>query len=232
MLVFFSAASSKLATYLLPLSPAVAFLIGGLWNRLLEQPDPRLRWGVLITHLVSILIAAAAVTYLWGPLRANPEVGPRLPGWAVPSVTTIIVLGVVLTSVFVLRRDYRALFGTLAGAVVVAILFFVLVVAPALNPYKSSKTIALQMDALLPPGAKMTTYRWVKDSGMFYTGRESLLLRNEEELLEYLSRPGALCLIDERRLYQLGNVAEIQRTSRVLRQHGNKMILEGLGGNH
>jgi 4-amino-4-deoxy-L-arabinose transferase-like glycosyltransferase len=229
MLLFFSAASAKLATYLLPMFPAVAFLMGGLWDRLLGPPDRRLRWGILLTQLGVALIGFAAIYYLWGPLRADPEIGPKLPGWAIPSVTAIILSGVALTSFLVLRRSYRALFGTLAGSIVVAIVFFVLAIAPGLNSYKSSKVIAEQMDELLPPGAKMTTYRWVKDSGMFYTGRESTLLRNEDELLQHLGRAGALCLIDEKRLPQLGNVAEIRAASRLVRHHGNKLILEGLG---
>jgi len=232
MLLFFSAASAKLATYLLPLFPAVAFLVGGLWDRLLEKPDRQLRRGVLLTHLVSVLIGFAAIYYVWGPVRANPEVGPKLPGWAVPSVTAIILIGVALTSFFVFRKHYRALFGTLAGTIVVAIVFFLLAIAPGLNPYKSSKVIALEMDALLAPGEKMVTYRGVKDSGMFYNGRESTLLPNEEALLEHLSQAGALCLIDEKRMSELGNRADVQRSSRVLRHHGNKMVLEGLGGEH
>ena len=232
MLLFFSAASSKLATYLLPLFPAVAFLVGGLWDRLLEKPDRQLRRGMLLTHLLSVLIGFAAIYYLWGPVRANPEIGPKLPGWIVPSVTAIILSGIALTSFFVLRKHYRALFGTLAGAIVVAIVFFALTVAPGLNPYKSSKVISMELDLLLPPGEKITTWHWVKDSGNFYTGRESVVLRNEEELLEHLGRAGALCLIDEKRLLEMGNVAEIQRSSRVVRRHGNKLILQGLGGEH
>ena len=46
--LFFSAASSKLATYLLPMFPAVSCLVGLLWRDLLEDPTPGLRRGFLL----------------------------------------------------------------------------------------------------------------------------------------------------------------------------------------
>ena len=45
--LFFSAASSKLGTYILPSFPAASLLVGILWHDLLETPTIKLRKGFL-----------------------------------------------------------------------------------------------------------------------------------------------------------------------------------------
>ena len=49
--VFFSTASSKLDTYILPLFPAVACLVGLVWNHMLRNPTSTIRKGFFFSFL-------------------------------------------------------------------------------------------------------------------------------------------------------------------------------------
>ncbi len=63
---FFSAASVKLHTYLLPLFPAASLLAARYWKRNWENPDPWCRWGWLLQLTALVAVAAMATTLLLG----------------------------------------------------------------------------------------------------------------------------------------------------------------------
>jgi 4-amino-4-deoxy-L-arabinose transferase-like glycosyltransferase len=226
---FFSVASSKLPTYVLPLFPAAALLVGRLWKELTDAPDRPLRVGVLCSQLAGVVLGLSAVFYLWFRVRLDPEIGPHLPLSLVYFVTAWILSSAAWTSFLAFRKSYRGLFRAQVVLAGLVLLFFTFVVAPGLNPFRSSKVAALEYDRLLPPGEEMVFYRWVRDSALFYTDRKAVALGSEEELLQFLGQDGALCMIEKRRLAELDNLAEIRRGSRVVYHHGNKIILEGRG---
>ena len=64
MLVFFSAASSKLLNYLLPAFPAAALLIGAAWDSFMDTPTPaRRREYVASTAAVAVIFGTAVVWF-------------------------------------------------------------------------------------------------------------------------------------------------------------------------
>jgi 4-amino-4-deoxy-L-arabinose transferase-like glycosyltransferase len=63
--LFFSAASSKLGTYILPSFPAASLLVGILWREFLETPTVWLRKGFLYSFLPLVVTFSLALIYLF-----------------------------------------------------------------------------------------------------------------------------------------------------------------------
>jgi len=227
--VFFSLASSKLETYILPLFPAGALLVGDLWSEALGATDKRARRDLLIGYALLIATLLAEVVVIWVRLRSYPDVRPDLHFPVGITFTAIIGASVVLMVLFLAKRSYRALFGTTAASMVAMVLFFSLGVAPALDPFKSTKAIARKIDALLPPGERITFYREHRESALFYTERRVRILHKLPELDAYLSQAGALCVIDRKKLKGSESLDDVQSPFRVILEDGPKLIVEGLG---
>jgi 4-amino-4-deoxy-L-arabinose transferase-like glycosyltransferase len=227
--VFFSMASSKLETYLLPLFPAGAFLVGELWSELLSAREKRPRTGLLISYALLIITLLAEVVVVWGRLGSFPEVRPDLHVPLGATFTAINVASVTLMILFLVRRNYRALFATTTASMVAVIVLFCLLIAPALDPYKSTKSVAQEIDLLLAPGESITVYRELRPSTLFYTDRKVRILHELSELDAYLARAGALCLIDRKKMKKTDSLEDVQSPFRIVEEDGPKLIVEGLG---
>jgi len=227
--VFFSMASSKLETYILPLFPAGAFFVGGLWSEVLSDREKRPHPGLLIGYALLCITLLAEVVVAWNWLGSFPEVRPDLHVPIGATLTAINVASVALMILFLVRRNYRALFGTTVASMVAVILLFCLMVAPALDPYKSTKTIAQGIDRLLAPGESITFYREHRPSALFYTDRKVRILRDLSELDAYLAQAGALCVIDRKKMRQTDDLDHVLSPFRIVEEDGPKLIVEGLG---
>ncbi|RPJ03710.1 MAG: glycosyltransferase family 39 protein, partial [Deltaproteobacteria bacterium] len=78
--LFFSAASSKLSSYILPLFPAVSLLVGVFWNDCLKTPEREFRKGFLCSFNSFLGILAAVLIHLGvappGDLESKYGVSP------------------------------------------------------------------------------------------------------------------------------------------------------------
>ncbi len=223
--LFFSAARSKLETYLLPCLPAVALLVAGVWNDLIADPTPGQQrsaaWS--LAPLAALLLGGTAFIALRAPsfpkLREQYGIGlPDLAPFAV--IVTVIVAAALL---LLLARKYRAAFAALAATFSVAFLVVIVTILPLVDPYRSTEKLAKEMDRLLPPGEKMTFYWDIKDTALFYTDRKAAILYTEQALLDHLASGRApLCVIEKGQYAQLPRV--IAATS-VLMEEGNKLLI-------
>jgi 4-amino-4-deoxy-L-arabinose transferase-like glycosyltransferase len=226
--VFFSAASSKLPTYVLPMFPAAALLVGDLWDRAFSTQEAPRRWTMVLSWLPVAVLVLSGVAYLMILSVRHPEIRADLPSVHLYGIYAILLSGVMVSAFFLVRGRYRALFATMAGFVVAFVVFAVVVVFPWVDGYRSSKTIALRLDGLLPPGEEITSYGRRKDSALFYTDRRERILGTSSEVVGHLSRPGALCLTDDSRLEEIESAAGRADAYRIVDRYGNKVILEGV----
>jgi len=126
---------------------------------------------------------------------------------------------------FFLARKYWSSFSALAAMFVVGMLFFITAYAPIMDPYRSTRTLAKEMDSALPPGEPLVFFWRLWDSALFYTDRRATILHTEKELLDYLgSRKTALCVIEKERYRQFPLV---MAASSVLDEEGNKLLISG-----
>lgn len=184
--LFFSAASSKLGPYILPLFPPAALLVGRLWHELLNTATANLRkaftygLGVLSFGMVGGLV------YLF---TNQPEKLPNSYGvdllW-VNGLSLFLSLATIGAFALILMRRYRDAFAANVTMILIGVLFFTFVIAPAIAPYRSSKHLALVLDRIAPRKENVVFFRKVRESVLFYTNRRASVLNKPAELLDYL----------------------------------------------
>ena len=222
--LFFSTASSKLSTYILPLFPAVSLLVALLWNDLLAAPGQEgPRGGILYPLALLLAITTVAMVYiLANPLDAlttNYGIAPA----RINIFGLIMVAGTGLIFFLFLNRRYKAALAGITAMVVVGILIFLVFIVPYINPYRSTKGLAEKLDILLPQGEKLTFFHRVKDTALFYTDRKASILRGQQSITEYLaSEKRVFCVIDKKHFDVLKSYLP---TAHVWAQEGDKLLI-------
>ena len=225
--LFFSAANSKLATYILPAFPAVALLVGRLWDEKMTTAAAGLRKGIGWSLAPLPVLFLAATIYI---MVKRPEARKlqTLYGMSLQDMSGLLIALTVILFIallFFLARKYWSSFSALAAMFVVGMLFFITAYAPIMDPYRSTRTLAKEMDSALPPGEPLVFFWRLWDSALFYTDRRATILHTEKELLDYLgSRKTALCVIEKERYRQFPLV---MAASSVLDEEGNKLLISG-----
>jgi 4-amino-4-deoxy-L-arabinose transferase-like glycosyltransferase len=223
--LFFSVASSKLGTYLLPALPAAALLIGRVWNEIMTTPAPGLHRNTVwsLAPLTMLFMAGSAFVILFHPVakKMQMQYGINLHGL---SGFFIVVTGFVIAACLLLIfRHYRSAFSALAATFVVGIIVVNTAYIPLINPYRSTWSLAKEMDSLLPPGEKLVFFKMLRDSALFYTNRRAIVLQSEEDLQHYLdSSKKVLCVIDREQYRQLESML---KSSYVVDEEGNKLLI-------
>ena len=220
---FFSLATAKLESYILPIFPAVALLFALYWYDALIDLTPSRRRGLLWSWSPLVGLMLAAVIYLWlvPPISLQIKAGldpPRVYGfiWAVAAL-------VILVFALLWTRKTAAAMTTIVALTGTSMVLFNLVLAPPVGPYRATKELGLRLDQRLPPGERYIFYKRIRDSAMFYTDRDAVVLENPSELMELLqSEKREFCILDERRLKGL---EEVKDSFFILDQEGNKYLI-------
>jgi 4-amino-4-deoxy-L-arabinose transferase-like glycosyltransferase len=228
--VFFSTASSKLTPYILPLFPAAALLVADLWYTLLKAPTKGLRWGFFSSLLPLLIIFLLGLVYLWiNPLtRAEYKYG--LDSMRVNALVFLMLAWIAVAFGLLLKRRYTGSFAMLAGVVVAAILYFIVLIVPSINPYRSTKGLAATLDTMLPPGEEMIFFEDLRDSALFYTNRLAVVLRDPERLLDHMSQDEqVLCVIDRKYFEHLEDFSQV---AYVIETEGHKLLISNRRPDH
>ena len=114
--------------------------------------------------------------------------------------------------------------------VVAAILYFDILVVPAINPYRSTKGLAATLDTMLPPGEEMIFFEDLRDSALFYTNRLAVVLRDPERLLDQMSQDEqVLCVIDRKYFERL---EDLKQMVYVIETEGHKLLISNRRSSH
>jgi 4-amino-4-deoxy-L-arabinose transferase-like glycosyltransferase len=226
--LFFSVAVSKLETYLLPLFPALALLIALVWDELLTTSNAALRRGLLWFHLPLAGVSVAVVVYLCldPPLEKSLRYGIDLTVLFALAVPIAVFL---MASLWLLwSRRFAACLAALAGVMVIGLVVFTTLLAPATDPYRSTKHLALKLDPMLPAGEEIVFFSRLRDSALFYTGRGAVVFKDPQDLDHYFAkRRRTFCLVEERYFTKLDAIAD---RLIVVEKEGNKILLSNGAG--
>ncbi len=213
-LAFFSAAESKLATYILPLFPPLALLLGRLWHELATTPTATLRRAVLWSFAPFLALPVGVI--LWVRTQPLPltelavRYGVTLEEAVAPLVA--LILGLAAAFVLVLLRRTRTGFAGIAVSFAACIALFFAFIVPVMNLHRSSREMALELDELLPEGEPIVNCGNMRDSALFYTDRRLRMIRNRKVVRDLLSSEAPFsCLISARRYREMGLQAPIVR---------------------
>jgi 4-amino-4-deoxy-L-arabinose transferase-like glycosyltransferase len=196
--VFFSLASTKLPSYVLPLIPAAVIMVTLLWSEQLQKEgkdsyDFRL---FLATGIVNVLILVVlAVASFYSPQLVGND--PTVPQWTqvlqasgLPIVSGAIwTIAALATIVLLLRaRNWRWLWATnLLGFMA----FIGLVALPAARLTDNARQLPLRQLAALvkqerQPGEELVMIGFLKPSLVYYTGDVVRFIEDAPPAIEYL----------------------------------------------
>ena len=220
ILVFFSIATSKLATYILPLFPAASLLVALCWQELLNSTTAKIRSGFLYSFLPVVVILFVAIIYLWVHPLVEIEYEAGITLGQINILAIWLVICIVLAFSFFLRKKNHAFFISIVGMAVSGILLFILTIVPSVNPYRSTKQLSQKYDQLIPANEKLVFYRRIKDSALFYSHRQARALKTVEQLKDYLASDQRVYAITTRK-----RLARLLFKPYVVARQGDKLLI-------
>jgi 4-amino-4-deoxy-L-arabinose transferase-like glycosyltransferase len=195
-ILFFTLSASKRSAYILPVAPAVAVLVSGVAERLVDG-----RLGPRRSSVCAALAGLFGLATIGAGVALLLEVIPAYPDAATEgrAVALLLVAGgaSVLVGVTFLRRMRLAAPTALLSLVVVLYLFASVSVLPAANAYKSARPFCDRVASVVAPGEPLASYRfwsW-RASYPFYLRRQIPNLQTPEELRDYWRRDEQVFLI-------------------------------------
>jgi 4-amino-4-deoxy-L-arabinose transferase-like glycosyltransferase len=221
--VFFSVAQSKLPSYILPALPAAALIIGQFWHERIGRPGAKSKGHVAILALPLVLVICALIGFdLVTPLTMLSH------KYGIPLhyvKLTLLGLGALFAVAFLsgLYMHWRTAFGVLAASLVLGIHVFLSAFIPFIEPYRTTRELALEVDRMLPPGQPIVFYRGVEDTAVFYTQRRGYSIGIESNLIEFFKKNRAVyCIIKATDYKKTDGIIEI---SYIHRRVGHQLLL-------
>ena len=201
LLLFFSIASGKRPQYLLGAYPAMALLVGYLFDRALHfWPESFYRKAIVIPSV--ILIVLFALLAVGAPIAALVSAPEHL----VPALGFSLIAAVFSVLAYRAWRGDRPdrLMVLPVGLVLVLVVYGVHAIIPAVEPYKSIRPYAEyvrdQLD--LEPNTAWGMYRTYRARYIYYADRFTSDLREEDELQAFLAQPNRALVILRHRDYE------------------------------
>jgi 4-amino-4-deoxy-L-arabinose transferase-like glycosyltransferase len=175
--LFFSLSQSKRPGYVLPLVPAVALLVAGLWSDD-EGAIPGVRGGAAALAAAGLVFGVVAVA-IRPPDSASPEIARLIPGTA--GAVAAVLLAAAALAGFGARRRRVALVGLAIPSLCLPLLGAPIMAQAAAE--RSTRALARRIASSFPAGIDVVTVSTFPPSLPFYLGRRVLVASdNPQEL--------------------------------------------------
>ena len=199
-LIFYSAASTKLPNYVLPIYPFAAMGIAAFWEAALSDRRPVWRFGISLGFLVSLVLLVALIAALFIGVRGY-LVGLYPDAYRtyahilfIPAVALVAGVGLVLVLAAIRRR--LAAFAALCVTAAVAWLAALTWVVPVVEAQKPMKPLGLTILSALRPGDRIVGYRMdIAASLIYYTNHNVEWVYTPGDLRRTVCAPGRLFLV-------------------------------------
>jgi 4-amino-4-deoxy-L-arabinose transferase-like glycosyltransferase len=221
--IFFSLASSKLGTYILPLFPAAALLVGALLRDLIKATSHAVEKGLLYSYLAVAIGLSLALIYLilFPPVDVLAEGGIELK--LIYVIAVWLVACCCISVGLIIRRKYKPFIGSMVGTVITVFLFVLIWIAPQMEPYRSGKGLARKIDLQLEPSEDIVFYDKVDDTFLFYTNRRATRLKTTKQLRNYLAADKQVyCIV---RLKDWDDIRMLHSKIHIVARQGDKFLV-------
>jgi 4-amino-4-deoxy-L-arabinose transferase-like glycosyltransferase len=191
--VFFTLARAKLATYLLPLFPALAFIVVGYLEEALAAPPDVRRRALAVPTTVWAVAFAGAVLAVSIPIA----IGYPPFAWRALSALALLVFPAAAL-VLVRRHGWQTVPLLILVASLCAQALFYRVGSPIVNEFTSLRQAA-EIARALPDDAQVYAFHTRGHSFMFYGGRPLTRTRSPEEAATTLRGEQPVGLLTKKR---------------------------------
>ncbi|MDP8258226.1 MAG: glycosyltransferase family 39 protein [Candidatus Aadella gelida] len=222
--LFFSISRTKLVTYILPLFPVMAIIVGRLWDKFLSggQGSGALEKKIKISHF------ALTISSILMSVGVSLFVKQRYPEAFMGTVISAAVFmsGTIIAFIMLLKgKKIKALYVG-AASVVVIIVPLTLYVLPVLEEFESSKAVSYKVKELALPseaiGGESDTRRGIA----FYTDRINIEdIHSYADMKEFFSRKERVWGIVKRKHYEQYRREKVKEVSDPLYQVGKKVVV-------
>jgi 4-amino-4-deoxy-L-arabinose transferase-like glycosyltransferase len=226
VLLFFSVATSKLASYIVPLAPAAALLIGYVWHDLLTAPYKELRRGFMMSWvpLVLIMVGGLVALFVLELPDAVTKLGltPAIIAWPAGLAAGGTTIGFVM---FLMRRSSASFWWIVVSTILVTTALFGYI-GPKLDGANSTKVVIGAIDERLPEGEPIPMiYKVIGlgDTALFYTNRKAVILKKPAQIDAYLrSDDTVYCLMARR---HAGDYVDLETPFYVVADSLDRMVI-------
>ena len=224
--LFFSLSRTKLPTYIFPLFPALALLIGRLWDVFLDKGltiKQEKGMNVSLCLFLILLIGGVVVLYIVGKTKYPAAVFPSL------IAGTVFIIFMSLFALALLRRKYTISLVIYMASFIIFVFLLSFFVLPEIGKYESNKYISKKLLTFAGPEEEIGAETRYRRGVAFYTDRENIPdVHRHHIITEFLSRKERVwCLIKEKnhiQLYTEGKKA-YDKPTYVVYKFGKKVII-------
>lgn len=203
-LVFFSVSPAKRTVYILTMYPAMALLVGmaldhwaRCWSRKEDADRGWLLWPLGALAVLAVLLPVAAPFVAERQAELLEPMGPGLVPRVVASFALLAVAAVAAFSLAARGRVRGAAYTLGAGTAALSLGVFLLAL-PRFDAVKSARGLSKILVERMEPGEPYAIYPRLDPPFLFYTRRFAEDPWGEQELREFVERPGRKWLLIER----------------------------------
>jgi len=108
-------------------------------------------------------------------------------------------------------------------ALVCILLFSLIYLVPPIEPFRSGKALAKEIDRLIEPSEDLVFYLKARDTFLFYTDRKAAVLKTPKALQQYMASEKQVYCIFKMDDWQ--DVQMLHETMHIVALAGNKLIV-------
>ncbi|MFC1511188.1 ArnT family glycosyltransferase [Candidatus Margulisiibacteriota bacterium] len=185
--VVFSIAKTKLPSYMLPIYPFLAIMVGKLWADFLGSEQQTMRRGMLIANiLLAIVVVMIIIGFsILGTANYSGQYQELMPNLLL--LAGVLVAGSIISVGAFALRKYKISFTAIPVMVFIISLILTTQTLPAVEKYKGTKELAQKVAAVIKPGEDIAAYKIGNRPGVvFYNSKPVIFLEDEKGLEGFL----------------------------------------------
>lgn len=215
--LFFSISSTKLVTYILPVYPPLAILVGWYLDQCMKKYRflaEGLVWPIFLT-LLSVL--------LLGGLVAGSNLIPDITLGA-SGLAVVLILMILTVWYFLYNKEVKRAFWVQAIAMTITSIILVTVLLPPIENNFSTRSIAQDFVTNYDGKSPVYVIKFLRPGFAFYTNKYGKEINSTQEIRNIISQSGQAYLVIRKSEYQSLSGSE-QDSLAVLSQSNDKLLL-------
>jgi len=218
--LFFTIASSKLITYILPVFSSLALMLGKYWKDYIYSETKHGKGVSYALYIFSGTLVCFSLSLIFYGGYSRPE----YMNISIPLAVFIIILSV--ASLFYTYKDKRLSQFALIGIFIVFLICYInYYIMPEVGRYRSTREISSKINTLLKDEEPLCFYDGQENSIIYYTGRSPTKIPDKRALQKLLNSKARQYMVMKVKDYkELKDI--IGNRAKIIIEQGKYLLLE------